>query len=187
MDFQARVMAISSKLNTFLRQYQPPPNLDNEGRLAEIRATAEEINFLISASSNQESLAARVDDCFRQIRRTYSQRTWPTTSHFVKAMEATSRAVQTPVSSEPLDDLKIIAAKMSAGEAVGDGWLFGRNAVRLLRSGLVTTDQVRKYRSALFFSARDVGGKEYADRIEAELIERHDAGVAIEREHADAS
>lgn len=181
MDYSERIKLIITNLNAFLRQYQRPPHLDTDGSLIEVKAIAEEINNLISASSNQDALAERVEACFRSLRQNYTQRTWPTVAHFVKAMsEVQSKAAQIESADvETKSPEQIAADRMNAGEAVGDTWIYGRGALTLLKSGLVTQDVMRRYRSALYFSAKEVGGKDYAESFEARMLRRHEEAEAM--------
>lgn len=189
MEYNERVRLITMSLNSFLRQYQRPTHLDTDGSLIEIKTIAEEINNLISASSNQDALAERVETCFKSLRRNYTQRTWPTVAHFVKAMNeihAASPAIEGR-GGELKSPAQIAADRMNAGDAVGDGWIYGKGALALLEARLVSDDVMRRYRSAMYFLAKDAAsktsdgnneaGKEYADKIEAKLIARHDRAV----------
>ena len=67
------------------------------------------------------------------------------------------------------------ADRISAGEAVSDAWLYGPIAVEIERSGLVGADIMRKYRSALYFSAKDLHGEETARDTERAWVARHEA------------
>lgn len=186
MDYQSRIRIITSRLNEFLRQYQKPTHLDNEAGLTEIRTITEEINNLISASSSPDDLAQKVDGCFRSIRQDYTQRTWPTPAHFVKGMKVVQarssigadNAAGRPSVAQMKGPHEINADRMAAGDAVGDSWVYGRGAVELLREGMVTQDTLRKYRSALYFRAKEVGGPEYAAQIEEAMKARHAAAEA---------
>ena len=130
-------------------------------------------------SLTPDALAARTDDALRLVRRTYKGRSWPTVSHLVDAMGYVARNSQQPAiesSAAPswqIDPVSIAARRMNEGEAVGDDWLYGRNAVRLLQSGLVTRETVRKYRSALYFAAKDQCGESIARTLEEGWIARH--------------
>lgn len=177
MEHQNRIWIITSRLNIFLRQYQKPAHLDNETSLAEMKVIADEINSLISASSNQDGLAATVDECFRILRQSYKRREWPMPAHFVEAMNAAQKKATTnETTGRSLDPVDIAAKRMNAGEAVSDGWLYGKGALTLLDEGRVDEDTMRRYRSALYFSARNVGkgdATDYADALEARMLERH--------------
>ncbi|MGR3524864.1 MAG: hypothetical protein ACU0CT_02555 [Paracoccaceae bacterium] len=74
-----------------------------------------------------------------------------------------------------LNPMEIAAHRMNEGEAVGDEWLYGQNAARLIASGLVPADTMRKYRSALYFAAKDDCGADIAKTMEAGWLARHAA------------
>lgn len=184
MDYEARMRLITGMVNTFLgRRYQTPSHLDAEGKLATIRDMAEEINAHISASSNQSALVERVEACFKALRKSYTQRAWPTPAHFSQAISEANKVVRQLTGETPSGDARspdeISAERIKAGELVGDEWVYGRNCVKLLREGLVTQAELRRYRTALYFSAKQIGGKEYADAMEAGWIERHEAAEAM--------
>ena len=176
MQYQERVRTITAHLNRFLRQYERPKHLDENTALMEIRDMADEMNNLISASSQASALEERVDAALRTLRRDYTQRTWPTVGHIVKAMQAAQSKSITNQQKTPdewsLDPIQINADRMNAGEPVGDNWIYGRLAINLMASGKVDKQTMRKYRSALYFKAKDVGGEEYAAKREAVYLER---------------
>jgi len=70
----------------------------------------------------------------------------------------------------PMD---IAADRMNRGDAVGDEWLYGRNAVEMMGEGLVDQDTLRQYRSALYFSAKAVYCEDIAKRRESGWIAKH--------------
>tara|TARA_R100001369_G_scaffold16867_4_gene31985 strand:- start:1361 stop:1984 length:624 start_codon:yes stop_codon:yes gene_type:complete len=102
---------------------------------------------------------------------------WPTVAEIGAACSNQNKAriLSNPLSAEPfsLDPVKIAAKRMNAGESVGDAWLYGRNSLDLMATGLVTGDTLRRYRSALYFSAKDTYGEGKAKRMEAEWLLRH--------------
>lgn len=186
MHFQDRVRQITGLLNDFLRLYKRPDHLDNETALIELREVAEEVNLLIPTSFSQDDLAARVNDALRMMRQTYKGRSWPTVSHFVDAINAVSKrsvkAVDHADAKEPqkLDTLDVMARRMNEGEAVGDDWIYGRNALRLEQSGKVGRDVIRKYRSALYFAAKEAVGEDLAKSMEKNWLQRHEDAEVLQ-------
>lgn len=184
MQFQDRVRLITAKLNEFLRLYRRPEHLDQNGALIELREMAEEMNSLIPTSFAPSDLEGRITDALRFVRQTYKGRAWPTVSHMVDAMErvATRKGAVAVTDEAPkwqLDPLAIAARRMNEGEHVGDGWLYGRDALRLMASGLVPAETFRKYRSALYFDAKAKSGEDNARTMEANWIARHEAAEAL--------
>lgn len=186
MQFQDRVRLITAKLNEFLRLYKRPEHLDQNGALVELREMAEELNALMPTSFGPGDLEARITDALRMIRQTYKGRSWPTVSHMVDALENVTKrkggTVAVANDEAPkweLDPLAVMARRMNEGEAVGDGWLYGRDALRLMTSGLVPADTIRKYRSALYFEAKAKSGEDNARTMEAAWIARHEAAEGL--------
>lgn len=181
MNYNERIRSAATLVTEFLRQYQRPSHLDNDAALREISAIAEEVNALISTSLSPDAFRARINEACRHLRKTYTNRQWPMPAHFVKAMEATTPKPETQeIGLEATDTMQIMANRMNAGEHVGDGWLYGRNAVRLMQSGMVTEHTIAKYRRALRSSAEHTGGKEYADMLEARWVQRHTDAEALQ-------
>jgi hypothetical protein len=177
MNFQQRIALITSMTTDFLRQYQRPTHLDDAGCLKEIGLIAEEINNMVSTSLSQEGFRDRINSAFKHLRRTYSQRAWPMPSHFVKAMEATTvstRAIDTD-SEWKLDPIKINANRIKEGEPIGDSWLWGKNAKLLVKSGLVSRDEIEARRNSLFEDWSSVYGVGKALEMRANMDERHEA------------
>lgn len=191
MDYQSRMRMLTGLTNEFLRNFQRPHHLTDDLALAEIRNIAEEVNALCAASLSPDAFRKRVEDAFRELRRGYTQRQWPTVAHFVRAVEQTAVkwAKVTDQDGEGgsvylPSEFQIAARRIKAGEAVGDTWVFGRGAVDLLNAGLVAEGDLRPYRSTLYFSAKAAGGRDYAEAIEAKIIARHEWAVADFREGA---
>lgn len=102
---------------------------------------------------------------------------WPTVAEIGAACSNQNKAqvLNNPqsVKQVSLDPAKIAAKRMNAGEAVGEGWLYGRNCLDMIKGGEVSSDTLRKYRSALYFSAKDTYGEERAKVMEADWLLRH--------------
>lgn len=80
-----------------------------------------------------------------------------------------------PRHSQQKRPMDIASDRMKNGDFVGDEWIYGRNAVEMMSEGLVDQETLRKYRSALYFSAKAVYGDEIAKRREAEWIAKHES------------
>lgn len=184
MDYQLRMRQITEHLNDFLRRYRRPDHLDAEQSLIELRSMAEAVNKRIAASVDGPELGDRVRDIFQCLAETYRGKDWPKVADFVAAVKDTHKPVRSETSERRAPEY-IMADRMNAGEGVGDGWLYGRLAVTLMATGLVSQETMRQYRSALYFSTKDVLGKHPAgvaetNRREAEWIARHEAAEAMQ-------
>lgn len=138
------------------------------------RAEVEAIMGFLSSKAPRGDYEKWWDLLERRIDEASETRAWPTVGEFAKAAKAISGLFEAgKVASEERDPLEGIGKRIAAGEPVGDGWIYGRQARELLASGHVTEDQLRAYRSGLFFAAKDAGGEEYALAMEAKLKARH--------------
>lgn len=180
MDYNSRVRLITAQINEFLRLYKRPDHLDNDTALAEMREMAEEINLLIPSTSSQGDLEEQTRRAFRNIRQTYKGRSWPTVSHIVDAMNVAAKVakvkpVETKVDAgwRP-DTMQIMADRMRTGEAVGEGYLYGRNAVELINAGMVDRETLQSYRTGLYMAAKEVYGEEVANSMQDNWISRHE-------------
>lgn len=178
MHYQDRIKTAASIITDFLRQYQRPSHLDNEAAMREIAAIAEEVNALVSTSSSPDEFKGRILDACRILRQTYTQRAWPMPAHFIKAMEAVAAKVNKSVSADAkvatFDSAQQIAAqRIIEGEPVGDGWLYGRLALDLLSSGLVSESDLARYRETLRRSLERIYGPDKAALTVARLEQRH--------------
>ena len=82
-------------------------------------------------------------------------------------------------------DEAIVARRMQRGDAVGEGWLYGYLAVRLLATGLVDGETMRRYRSAAYFARKHAYGVDKATAWEDERKDAHDKARAIFRASAE--
>lgn len=180
MDYNQRVRSITAQINDFLRLYKRPDHLDEDTALAEMREMAEEINLLIPSTSSQGDLEEQTRRAFRNIRQTYKGRSWPTVSHIVDAMNVAAKVVKLkPVETKVdaglrPDTMQIMADRMRTGEAVGEGYLYGRSAVELINAGMVDRETLQSYRMGLYMAAKDVYGEEVANSMKDNWIKRHE-------------
>lgn len=78
-----------------------------------------------------------------------------------------------------IDRFTITRSRMAAGEAVGEGYLYGHDAVELWARGLVDVDTMKKYRSAAFFKRKDLYGHDAAIAWEGSAKQRHEEAKVV--------
>lgn len=78
-----------------------------------------------------------------------------------------------------VDRFEITANRMKAGEPVGEGYLYGADAVELIFRGLVDEPTMRKYRSAAYFNRKSIYGHDAAVSWEEAAKQRHDAARSV--------
>lgn len=153
--------------------------------MIEIKAMSTAINKRMMAGLDATAIGQKLDDAFQEVAELFRGTGWPKPAVFVSAMEAINRKVMisgdAPKSDWSLDPVAIVAKRMNAGDAVGDDWLYGRKCVELMASGQVSQDTLRKYRSALYFSAKAVLNEDKAKELEAGWIKKHEDAEALHR------
>lgn len=81
-----------------------------------------------------------------------------------------------------MDQYLITARRMAAGEAVGEGYLYGREACELIKRRLVDEETMTAYRSAAFLNRRQRYGENAALAWEAEQKDIHEQSKAMLRD-----
>lgn len=184
IPYETRVRLTALAVNSFLSRYTRPTSLTHEMMAQEIRLISDDINGLIPNMDDEAEFKRWVDGGLDHLRRTYRSRNWPTSAHFIDAVttackirveRGSRKGVET---SGGFDPVEINAARMNAGQPVGDQWLYGRQAVALMATGLVSAETLKKYRSGLFFAEKDALGHDEAIRREHDRINHHAACAA---------
>ena len=176
----SREESLLEEFGKWLERYSPRRALqgNSEAMQAEVNALMKVIKKF-APMSDYLSWLSKVTDTLDFRMKTSA---WPTVNEVGSACVAVGkdRAKSGPSDVFSLDPIDVNAKRMNSGEAVGDGFLYGRDAVELLRSGKVSMEIMTKYRSSLFFSAKDVWGEEIALKREAEWKAKHAAAEQLD-------
>jgi hypothetical protein len=190
MTMSMRDDFLTEKMMAFLDRLSPPRKMaDNEkAKLAEMKAIMRELSRVAPREPTELWWA----DFEAELDRTMEYRVWPTVREISKVGGRVSRAEavgrENVIEWEP-DPLRISANRIREGRPVGDAFLYGKHAVAMMRAGLVTEDDLQKYRSALFFTMLGIHGREKAERLERAMVARHEDAlrVAEQREKGELS
>lgn len=108
---------------------------------------------------------------------------WPIEKEIREAARQASEDMgrANPIAFDALDPVVITAGRMSRGEPVAEGWLYGRNAVDLIARGMVTREVMETYRGGAFLARRAMAGQEAALRWEADAKAAHEAAKELHR------
>lgn len=173
-----RTEEIARTFNRWLDRYSPPTSMKDKPQA--VQDEADTLLRVLLRFAPQEGYEGWINRALDKLEYQMKTRAWPTKGELgavcsnLRKDEAMRAA---PVTQEVKSDLDIVAGRINNGDPVGDGWLYGKNALDLVASGKVSETQLRSYRSALFFSMRDVWGEGPAIEREAEMKRRHaDAG-----------
>lgn len=172
---------LEQKLHRFLERRAPPSRLKDKPQ-----AQVDEVRALVSCLARN---APRSDLAiwwpkFEAALGEVGSRFWPTEKEIREAARATGAPASTArlAEAEDVDRLRVAAARMSRGEPVGEGFLWGAEAVALHRSGLVSEDLIGRYRSAAFGIRRATYGEEAARGWEAGQQAAHDLALRAARQ-----
>jgi hypothetical protein len=166
---------LSEAFNRFLDRYAPPMHMRNSPDT--MQAEADALFRMVMKFAPVTGYETWLDEVLEQLSYQMKTRAWPTVHEVGAAARNVSktRPSAANASDKPaVDPLQRYANRIKAGEPVGDGYLYGRNAVEMLERGLISEAELRPYRSALFFSMKDVWGEAAARAKEAEFIRRHE-------------
>lgn len=170
-----RTETIANIFAFWLRGYSPPKIMLHDGEV--MKAERDKLLRVLLHFAPQSNYEGWVNRALDQLEYQMKTRAWPTKGELGSVCSNLRKETHTAIPSQSewkLDPVQIAAGRINAGEAVGDNWLYGRDAVVLLQSGKVTRDRMRQYRSTLYFSAKNLHKKDEADRREAEWIKRHE-------------
>lgn len=175
---------LKSRLTRFLGRKQMPRRF--EGRDT---AQADEISALVAAVMRN---APRGPDRLTLWWPVFEARLgeicgpmWPTEKEIKEAAQSANTEAPRPASARDtgpdMSDAAICGRRMERGEAVGEGWLYGRLAVELIAGSHVDETVMRRYRTAAWSNRKALYGREAADAWEDEAKARHDAARAAWR------
>ncbi len=171
-----RAETIANIFSAWLKRYSPPRIMADAPEIQkEERNTLLRVLLKFAPDRDYEGWLNRVLD---RVEYQMKTRAWPTKgeigavcSNLAKEGHGKAQAQ----SEWTLDPAALAAKRMNEGQGVGDDWLFGRRCHELMATGEVSQDTLRAYRSAWYFSAKDLHGEEKARRMEQEMYRKHDA------------
>lgn len=123
-------------------------------QLDRIRATADAINARIPADFTEQSIIERLERAFRHILSTHKHQGWPSVAVFVEAMDYVAKDSKSsiPIFSDifsddgAIDPLRVAASRIRNRLPVGEVYLSGPQAQRLIEEYGITEAQLSAYR-----------------------------------------
>lgn len=169
---------LSQYFNEWLDRFSPPRAIQNNPKA--MQDDANSMLAIVNKYAPSQNYAEWLDKVLTDLGEGMTARSWPAPGELVKACKARIEHREKPRGEEwKLDECAAIGAAMKAGKPVGEGWLYGRSAVDLIKRGLVDYETMTAYRSAAFLSRKATQGEESALAWEAEAKERHEAAKAM--------
>lgn len=167
---------LTDSLQLYLDRRSMPQGLKDKPRaqISEAQALVKAIIRLAPTQGYQDWW----DDFLEVLAGDAKTRAWPTEGEIAAAAKSLRRPSSTGIANpEDFDAFQAHADKINAGEAVGDLWIYGPSAVKLIAEYGITEGQLRAYRSGLYFNFKATYGADGARRMEAEYIAKHEAAV----------
>lgn len=173
---------IARAFSQWLESYSPPRSI--AGKPDAMQREAERLTAVLVKFAPSEGYLGWVDSVLEQVAYQMKTRAWPTVAEIGAACSNARKAGRNDGGPQPtaLDVYEIAAMRMKSGEAVGEPYLYGREAVEMIARGLIDEATMTKYRSAAFFARKQAHGEESALLWEAEAKERHESAKVARRE-----
>lgn len=181
-----RQAEIAKALAEWLESYSPPRNI--AGNATALQRESERLLGVLTKFAPQDGYNGWVSSVLEQCSYQMKTRAWPTVGELGAACSNARKSMRADAApqSVALDVYELNASRMKAGEMVGEGYLYGREAVEMIARGLIDVEIMTKYRSAAFFARKDIHGEAAALAWEAEAKERHESAKRAHRERVAA-
>jgi hypothetical protein len=150
MTYEERVRVILSELIKMMQGYATPKHLNTRAKEEEeARNIVRMLNQKFPNDTTEDHIRGTMDRAMLKLKEAHKSRTWPTAADISAAV---SKSMSTSKSSLPSgnatwkpDSLEINAKRIKAGEPVGQMYIQGKLAERMVRDGLVTEEQLAPY------------------------------------------
>lgn len=170
-----RAAEIARQFAEWAERLTPPQGIKNNPKA--MQAEWDALLKVLLRYAPQDGYHQWVEGALEHCAMTLRTRAWPTVNELgaacVNHRKETRSFNANPEAVRQKDTFEINADRIHAKSPVGDGWIYGANAVELINRGLVTEADLEPYRSGLFFSMRENWGEEKALAVEREFKRRH--------------
>lgn len=178
MTYEERITIIKEELATLLSEYAPPKHLEDPAAQAKsVDTAARMLNQMFPNDTTDDHIRGVIDRASLRIKQTHKTNSWPKSADIAAAVKGGISAEIRPTSIRTTSHLEANALRMKANEPVGDGYIFGRNAVEMLEQNLITEELRQHYRKGYMRSLEDVYGHETAASMIRRLDYKH--GVVL--------
>ena len=150
MTYEERMSLIRSELTSMLATYAVPKHLDSDNKVRqEVEGIARMVNNKFPSDTTLDHIRGTLERASMKLTEAHKSRTWPTGKDIGTAV-AKSMSTQmgikgaNPTQWKP-DAYEINARRIRAGEPVGEMYIQGKAAERMVKMGLVTEEQLAPY------------------------------------------
>ena len=149
MKYEERFAIITGELLKMLEGYATPKHLNTDKKHRdEITNITRMLNTKFPNDTTEDHIVGTMDRAMLKLKEAHKSRTWPTAADISMAV---SKSMTTSKSSLPKaigwkpDSLEVNAKRIKAGEPVGEMYIQGKMAERMVRDGLVTEEELAPY------------------------------------------
>jgi hypothetical protein len=149
MTYDERVTVILGELIKMMEGYAEPRHLNTQKKKEdEVRNIVRMLNQKFPNDTTEDHIRGTMDRAMLKLKEAHKSRTWPTAADISAAV---SKSMNTSKSSLPKamgwkpDSLEVNAKRIKAGEPVGEMYIQGKLAERMVRDGLVTEEELAPY------------------------------------------
>lgn len=175
---------IAKALTQWLESYSPPRNL--AGNPEGLQRESERLLSVLTKFAPQDGyngwVASVLDQCAYQMK----TRAWPTVGELGAACSNARKSMPVTTTQTAFDPYELNANRMKAGEHVGEGYLYGREAVEMIARRLIDQETMTRYRSAAFLTRKQLYGEASALEWEADAKARHESARKAHKERSAA-
>lgn len=175
----SRNQYLSEHFNEWLDRYAPPRFIANNPDA--MQQEADTLLGIVGRYAPSVGYAEWLDEVLRRLTENMTARTWPAGGEVTKACRENAKSSTGPKAEVSFDPAEMAARRMSAGDTVSEGWVYGVGACELAARGLVDHETMSRYRSAAFYARKELYSHDAALAWEAEAKERHEAGKELWR------
>jgi len=171
MNYETRIAIAREWVGNLITRYERPAHLAHDKARLELADMAEDLNNIIPSKLNADEYRATLEKAARTIRAKNRTRSWPTIALVCQAIRENLPAIppseQTspaPRSMERTRSMVINAGRIKRGEPVGESWITGTDADKLISQNLISQDDLKPYLN--FISERLKAAKEWKPNMQ---------------------
>jgi hypothetical protein len=156
MNYDTRIAIAREWVGNLITRYERPAHLAHEKARLELADMAEDLNAIIPSKLNAEEYRSILDKAARTIRAKNRTRSWPTIALVCQAVREnlptpapSGQASAAPKSLDRTRSMVINAGRIKRREPVGQSWITGTDADKLIAQNLIERADLKPYLDAI--------------------------------------
>jgi hypothetical protein len=152
MNYDNRIAIAREWVGTLITRYERPAHLAHDKARLELADMAEDLNAIIPSRLTAEEYQSILDKAARTIRAKNRTRSWPTIALVCQAIRENlptpapaNQASAAPKSLDRTRSMVINAGRIKRREPVGECWITGNDAEKLIAQKLIDRSDLKPY------------------------------------------